>query len=295
MSSQTRVNITSPVGRLVMGSLYTGYTTDAENKPLVYKNGPDAGKPRLNFFFALAIPKAGEPHWAHTEWGRKILEVGAKAFPQAYQAPTFSWKIEDGDSVVPKKNGCIPNQNEGWKGNWIVKFSSSIAPKVYRQEGAAYFEETGIKLGFFVQVAFSVDGNQSTSQPGVYLNHSMVCLRGFGPEIVIAAVPVAAAVAAVPSLPAVTAALPAIPSNIQPNPGFLQVPVAQSAPSVAVSALPANVSLPVASVAPAVPVPVMTASPSKRMTAKAGGATYEAYKAAGWDDANMIAQGYLEA
>jgi len=53
----TKVNITSPVGRIVMGSLYDPSTTDAEGKPLVVKTGPNAGQPRVNYFFALAIPK----------------------------------------------------------------------------------------------------------------------------------------------------------------------------------------------------------------------------------------------
>jgi hypothetical protein len=38
----------------------------------------------------------------------------------------------------------------------------------------------------------------------------------------------------------------------------------------------------------------MIPSLSKRMTAKAGGATYETFIAANWTDAQMIAQGYLE-
>ena len=52
-----RTNITTPVGRLVAGSPYKGSDKDAEGRPLVVKNGPDAGKPRLDFYFAVAIPK----------------------------------------------------------------------------------------------------------------------------------------------------------------------------------------------------------------------------------------------
>ena len=53
-------NFTTPVGRLVMGSLYDGQDTDAEGRPLVYKTGPDAGKPRKNFFFGIAIQKGSD-------------------------------------------------------------------------------------------------------------------------------------------------------------------------------------------------------------------------------------------
>lgn len=181
-----KVNITSPVGRIVMGSLYDPSTTDAEGKPLVVKTGPNAGQPRVNYFFALAIPKGAEPHWAHTPWGQQIWNVGNQAFPNAAQSPAFAWKIEDGDSQIPNKKGRKPCENEGWSGHWILKFSGGFAPKVYQQEGAGYvqvMQKDFCKPGYFVEVAFSVDGNGSQSQPGVYINHSMVCFRAYGPEI----------------------------------------------------------------------------------------------------------------
>lgn len=181
-----KVNITSPVGRIVMGSLYDPSTTDAEGKPLVVKTGPNAGQPRVNYFFALAIPKGSEPHWAHTPWGQQIWNVGNQAFPNAAQSPAFAWKIEDGDSQIPNKKGRKPCENEGWRGHWILKFSGGFAPKVYQQEGAGYvqvMQKDFCKPGYFVEVAFSVDGNGSQSQPGVYINHSMVCFRAYGPEI----------------------------------------------------------------------------------------------------------------
>lgn len=181
-----RLNITSPVGRIVMGDLYKGSTTDAEGKQLVVKTGPNTGKPRVNFFFALAIPKTGEPHWAHTPWGKQIWETGNRAFPNAAQSPAFAWKIEDGDSQIPNKRGRKPCENEGWPGHWIVKFSGGFAPKIYEQQNGSYVqltEEGRVKPGYFAEVAFSVEGNGSQSQPGVYMNHSMVCFRAYGTEI----------------------------------------------------------------------------------------------------------------
>jgi len=181
-----KVNITSPVGRIVMGSLYEPSTTDAEGKPLVVKTGPNAGQPRVNYFFALAIPKGAEQHWAHTPWGQQIWAIGNQAHPNAAQSPAFAWKIEDGDSQIPNKKGRKPCDNEGWRGHWILKFSGGFAPKVYQQEGAGYvqvMQKDFCKPGYFVEVAFSADGNGSTSQPGVYLNHSMVCFRAYGAEI----------------------------------------------------------------------------------------------------------------
>ena len=88
-----RTNFTTPVGRLVMGSLYKAQTTDADNKPLLVKQGPNAGQPTVRYFFALAIPKnPGETHFAQTEWGQKIWQAGHAGFPQGQaNAPTFAW------------------------------------------------------------------------------------------------------------------------------------------------------------------------------------------------------------
>jgi len=262
-----KVNITSPVGRIVMGSLYDPSTTDAEGKPLVVKTGPNAGQPRVNYFFALAIPKGVEPHWAHTPWGQQIWNVGNQAFPNAAQSPAFAWKIEDGDSQIPNKKGRKPCENEGWRGHWILKFSGGFAPKVYQQEGAGYvqvMQKDFCKPGYFVEVAFSVDGNGSQSQPGVYLNHSMVCFRAYGQEITFGpdvasagfgaaplpagasmtppagAIPMPQAPAAAPALPGapVGYAPPPVPVGIPQMPG---VPGAPLAPANAAYAPPAGV------------------------------------------------------
>lgn len=290
------VNITSPVGRIVMGSLYNADNTDAEGKPLVIKNGPNAGQPRVNYFFALAIPKnPGETHWAQTAWGQQIYAVGAQDFPQSYQSPAFAWKIEDGDSAVPNKKGRKPCENEGWKGHWILKFSGGFAPKVYQQEGSGYvqvMQQDFCKPGYFVEVAFSAAGNKSQSQPGIYLNHSMVCFRAYGPEIsfgpdVSAAgfgaspLPAGASMTPPPSAVPMPAAAPSLPPALPvaagpipvvPNVGFLQVPPPAVAP---------------------VPPPVVAAPPARQMTAAANGVPYEAYIAQGWTDALLVQHGMM--
>lgn len=306
-----KVNITSPVGRIVMGSLYDPNTTDAEGKPLVVKTGPNAGQPRVNYFFALAIPKnPGETHWAQTAWGQQIWNVGNQAFPNIAQSPAFAWKIEDGDSQIPNKKGRKPCENEGWKNHWILKFSGGFAPKVYQQEGAGYvqaMQKDFVKPGYFVEVAFSVEGNGSQSQPGVYLNHSMVCFRAYGQEIQFgpdvssagfgaAPLPAGASMTPpagaipMPSAPAAVApAVPAMPAPgaapipVTPNPAFVQVP-----PPVAAAA-------PVAMGVPNVPVvpPAAPAAPVRQMTPAANGITYEAYIAQGWTDAQLIQNGLM--
>lgn len=306
-----KVNITSPVGRIVMGSLYDPNTTDAEGKPLVVKTGPNAGQPRVNYFFALAIPKnPGETHWAQTAWGQQIWNVGNQAFPNIAQSPAFAWKIEDGDSQIPNKKGRKPCENEGWKNHWVLKFSGGFAPKVYQQEGAGYvqaMQKDFVKPGYFVEVAFSVEGNGSQSQPGVYLNHSMVCFRAYGQEIQFgpdvssagfgaAPLPAGASMTPpagaipMPSAPAAVApAVPAMPAPgaapipVTPNPAFVQVP-----PPVAAAA-------PVAMGVPNVPVapPAAPATPVHQMTPAANGIAYEAYIAQGWTDAQLIQNGLM--
>lgn len=326
-----KVNITSPVGRIVMGSLYDPSTTDAEGKPLVVKTGPNAGQPRVNYFFALAIPKGAEPHWAHTPWGQQIWNVGNQAFPNAAQSPAFAWKIEDGDSQIPNKKGRKPCDNEGWRGHWILKFSGGFAPKVYQQEGAGYvqvMQKDFCKPGYFVEVAFSVDGNGSQSQPGVYINHSMVCFRAYGPEISFgpdvasagfgqSALPVGASLTPpagaipMPQAPAAAPAayappaLPGAPVGYAPPPvpaGVPQIPGVAPAPLAPAGSVPMP-SAP-APVAPA-PIPVTPnpgfvqvpppapAIPVRQMTANAQGVTYEAYVAAGWSDAQLVQNGLM--
>ena len=320
-----KVNITSPVGRIVMGSLYDPSTTDAEGKPLVVKTGPNAGQPRVNYFFALAIPKGAEPHWAHTPWGQQIWNVGNQAFPNTAQSPAFAWKIEDGDSQIPNKKGRKPCDNEGWRGHWILKFSGGFAPKVYQQEGAGYvqvMQKDFCKPGYFVEVAFSVDGNGSQSQPGVYINHSMVCFRAYGPEISFGpdvasagfgqsalpagasmtppagAIPMPQAPAAAPAAYA-PPALPGVPQipGVAPAPlaqgGFAPMPYAPApgAPApIPVTPNPGFVQVPPP--APMAPPPAPVA-PVRQMTAAAQGIPYESYIAQGWTDALLVQNGLM--
>ena len=301
------VNILTPVGRLVQGSLYVPQTTNAEGQPLVVKTGLSAGQPRVDFFFALAIPKGAEKGWHETAWGQLIVGVGYAAFPQAARSPDFAWKVQDGDSQVPNKKGRKPCEREGYPGHWVLNFSSGFAPKIYNSDGTQQIlEPNAVKLGSYVQVSGTVAGNGSTSNPGVFLNHSMLALAGYGPEIVVgpdaasvgfgqgvalpagaSATPVGGAFnptpaptpgayAPAPSAPAPYAAPAAIapapyaaPAAIAPNPAFLAVPPVVSAP-----------------------VPPAPAAPVTRvMSAKANGASYEACIAAGWTDATLAQNG----
>lgn len=306
----SRTNFTTPVGRLLMGSLYKPQTTDADGKPLVVKSGPNTGQPKVTFFFALGIPKGTEQHWAQTEWGAKIWATGHAAFPKEAQSPAFAWKIVDGDSQVPNKKGSKPCDREGHRGHWVLHFSSGFAPKIYNRDGTqAITGPDAVKLGYYVQVNCDVDGNDSTQNPGVFLNHVMVALSAYGTEIVVGPDPTAAGfgAAALPAgalaqppatfnpAPPVNPTMPlldfsklapppaptmppAAPPPAAPNPAFLQVPGA-----------------PVPPAAPPIPPAAPPAPPVRQMTAKAAGASYESFISQGWNDGLLVQHGYMVA
>jgi hypothetical protein len=309
------VTFTTPVGRLVMGSLYKAQTTDAENRPLVIKTGPNAGQPRVDFFFALAIPKGAERHWAETEWGEKIWVTGHKSFPNGQAtSPAFAWKIVDGDSSIPNKAGRKPCDREGYKGHWVVHFSGGYAPRIFNADGSApIVEPDAVKLGYYVQVAGSVAGNESMQQPGVYINHSMVALAGYGPEIVIGPDPTSAGFGTAPLPPGasavpvggfappagVAAAPPAPPAApVAAAPVYTPPAPAAPAPVAAASAAPAMVVQPhpgFLAVPGAAPPPPVVGTPVRLMLPAAGNITYEQYIANGWDDKLLIQHGMMAA
>ena len=286
-----RTNFTTPVGRLLMGSLYKAQTTDAERKPLVNKSGPNIGQPKVQYFFAVGIPKGAEQHWSQTEWGAKIWAAGHAAFPQVAGSPHFAWKVVDGDSQVPNRTGKKPCDREGYRGNWVVSFTSGFAPKIYNKDGSAQIvEPEAVKLGYYVQVNGDVDGNGSSQQPGVFINHSMVALSAYGTEIVVE--PDAASVGFG------NAALPA-GAMAAPVGGFNPVapaaaPQAYQPPAPYAAAAPApNPAFLAVGMPPAPPVPVAPAPVPKQMTPKAGGASYEQMIAAGWNDALLVQHGMM--
>nr|WP_297388173.1 hypothetical protein [uncultured Roseateles sp.] len=326
----TKMNLTSPVGRVVEGDFYKPNTTDAEGRPLVYKTGPDAGKPRVDYYFALAIPKGPEAQhgafgWMATEWGQKIRQVGEAFMAHATQLPGFAWKVTDGDSQIPNKNGRKPCDREGFKGHWVLKFSGGYAPKIYNANGTQAIVEPGaVKPGYFVQVNFDVDSNGSQSQPGVYLNHRMVALAGYGPEIHFGPDPSAAgfgvgvqlppgasatppagftppqapgapAVPAIPGTPAPAMAPPAaLPPTGGPAYSGAPVPPAVSVPPMLPPAVPAAVMAPPNPAFLQVPsVPAAPAAPARKLTDKAGGASYEQLIGAGWTDQTLIQHGLM--
>lgn len=316
MAASQNVQIQFPPGRIIMGNVYKGSDKDDKGQPRVVKSGPNKGQPFIQYFIGVAIPKAGEQAWWQTTWGQQIMGVGAAAFPNIYQNPSFAWKIDDGDSQVPNKRGKKPCDMEGARGHWILKFSSGFAPKVYAQPQPGVFVEQKdeiLKTGYWCVVSGSCSGNGSTESPGVYLGHSMLLFvktdaeiqqgpdaaSAFAGAIVSQALPAGAAAMpfAAPAMPMGAPGLPtaapammpapaAAPVPVTPNPAFPGLPGAAAAPAMPMAAaLPAPPSMPAAPVAPA--APVMTAA------GLATGHSYAAFRANGWTDDMMRQAGYL--
>lgn len=317
MSQKPTVELLLPPGRLVWGDLYNGRNTDMDGRPLTYKNGPDAGKPRVDFGFGIAIKKGAEQHWASTVWGQQIWAFGHAAWPQGQgQRPDFAWKIEDGDSTMPNKKNRRPCDNPGYPGHWIVKPSSSIAPRLYRMgpnnQPVPFPDVDAIQPGDWVEAFVNITSNETLANPGIYINHSMVCWRGLDPDGRFQLGPnpsqagfgqaaVAAGVSATPQGSAFvgTGATPPSPGGAPVNTG--PVGTAPPPPTVATAQPPAYTPPGLATAGQGVPPPPGAAAPPVAPTApvrvmlpKAGGTPYEAYIAGGWTDEQLRMNGYMQ-
>ena len=187
-----RIRVNFPVGRMVQGDLYKANDTDFVTKQKrVYPAGHRlAGQPKITYFFALAVEKKGEQHWAQTPWGQQIYQFATQAWPvdsrtgvAATQRPDFAWKIEDGDSVVPNKNNRINARTEGFKNSWIISFSSVYPPKIITTDFTPITEPNAVKRGFWIEPVGTVDTNESQGNPGIYINGEFVMFRAIDKEI----------------------------------------------------------------------------------------------------------------
>jgi hypothetical protein len=246
-----------------MGDCFTPQTTDAEGNPLIIKNGPNAGQPRVDYYMGLAIPKT-DPTYGPEVWD-KVHATARASFPGLFDAagncisPKFAFKIIDGDSQVPNTKGNKPCDREGFAGHWVLSFSGGFAPKCYTRNGEAVIvDPNGIKRGYYVRISGSVKGNGSQQQPGIFLNHSMVELVGYGEEIVSG--PDGAAVfgaAPAAALPAGASATPIAPATPLAAPGA--APVA-AAPVAAAPVAAAPVAAAPVAAAPVAAAPVAPAA-----------------------------------
>ena len=324
-------DFTLPVGRLVQGDVDELNEKDATGKPRLVKNGPNAGKPSPQCFFAVAIPKVPGQHWAASDWGSKIWAAGHAGQAQAGQMPAFAWKIVDGDATtlnqaVPPRRWC---DYEGFPGHWIVRFTSSYRPKLYTLMGVSTPQEivakpSGIECGYYVEVNCTVAPNRDNTKPGVYINPNMVCLRAYG-ERIVSGPDVSQAGFGQAPLPAGAMATPPAGFNPAPTPGAsggpaASVPCAPSAPTPGTPAPPGTAGYSTTPPPPAAPNPAFLQAPGfpapgvpgsvppppgaapsappppvagPQMTPLAGGVTYAAYVGAGWTDAQLREKGLM--
>ena len=225
--------IITPVGRLVMGSLFKGQTTDSQGNPLLVKNGPNAGDPRTDYFCALAISKK-DPGWP--AFHEKLKAAAQVYFPHLHAAdgtfrgPNFSWKLIDGDSDVPNQNGKIPNTREGFPGCYILSMSSGFPSALRSQDGSQVItDENAAKPGYYYRAIVSIRGNGSTQRPGLFINHNAFQFVAYGPEIVFGPDHASALQAApAPYLPPGASAEPVAPA-VPPEPAPAMAPAAPPA------------------------------------------------------------------
>lgn len=304
------LDVTFPPGRLVQGSLYDLNDKDWQGKPLTIKTGPNAGQLTKRSFIAVAIPKTpGMTHWATEPWGVGIWALGHAAFPKGEaQAPSFAWKVEDGDSQVPNKKGRKNCDSEGFPGNWIVNISSSFLPKVVTAHGDAYDVKDAVKLGYWVRAIVRVAGNgQAGGNAGIYINPVAVVYVGIDKEIStgpnvkallaaaggyalpshVTAAPTSGGAPGAPAAPSAPAAPPA--PGAAPPPPAAAPPAPAAPPQTPVAPSPGFTGAPGAPPAP--PAPPAAAGP--QLTAKAGAYTYAQLIAAGWSDATLKSNGYM--
>lgn len=314
MATNTAISVLFPTGRIVQGNLYKAQDKDADGKPMTVKSGPNQGKPTVQYYFGVAIKKT-QAHWANEtftdslgtvhNWGRALWDLGHASWPAGQaKAPTFAWKITDGDSVIPNRKGKKPAEREGFPGHWVVHFSSQFAPKIYNSNGSQILAEADyVKPGYFVMVAATVDTNRSDMNPGMYINHSMIAFQGFGPEIIFGpdaaaafagAAPAPAGMSAAPvgGLPA--SAVPGAPVGAPPPPA---PPVGVPAAAPTVAAVPAPSPQPMA-VAPAPAMIVPPAAPPAPVVptgpvVKLAGVSWASMVQAGWNETTARAAGHI--
>lgn len=287
MAKTQSYDFTTPVGRLVGGSVYLPKDKEADGTPRLVKKGPNAGKPKISWDFALAIPKVpGQTHWSQHPFFAPIWNFTHAAYPQGQaQVATFAWKILDGDSTVPNKNLNKNCDLEGFPGHWVVWFSTSSAPTIWNADGTQQIlEADAIKKGYFIQVQGSVAPNNDTQSPGIYWNHYRVALAAYGREISSGPTVAAAGFGQGVQLPAgaSTAPVAAAFSPAPPPP----VPGAPIAPPVPALAPPPPLPIPAAAPVPTLGQPTPLGLTVDLAAMRAGGQ---------WTEALLVQHGYITA
>ncbi|MHB8283491.1 MAG: hypothetical protein ACYDD1_02335 [Caulobacteraceae bacterium] len=272
---------TTPVGRLVQGDCYTAQA----RKDSLGKDVLKDGKPVMQFFVAVAIPK-NDP--ATPTFLESLRVQDRAAWPQYHNAqgqctnPTFADKITDGDGTDEK--GVPHSRKEGFAGHWVIKSVSGFAPKVVKHTPSGWVDTMPgeIKVGDYVRISGRTSSNMSQQSPGMYRNLDMIAFDHEGAAIVNG-----------PSAedrfgpPGGGSPMAAAATTGQPAPAATPAsPMAAPAPGPAAAPYAGYMAPPPAPNAPTPP-------PAAKATKPGSPYTYEALVVAGWTDEQMTAQGYL--
>lgn len=302
-------------GRLVGGSLYDMNDKDWQGQPLKYKSGDKIGQPYKKSHVAMAVKKTAG-HWGSEPWGSGIWAFGHAQFPKGEaNATTFAWKIEDGDSQIPKKNQRRNCDNPDWAGCWIIHAGQpERLPKIVTAHGDPLEQPGAVKLGYWGRLAVRIGGNgQFGGNAGIYINPQFFVYLGIDKEIVsgpnvkgmlatagqfalpahVQAAPVSAPQSfGSPIPPAGPPGVPTLPpGSPPPPPGAAAAPAAPAMPPPAVSVVPSQMFLPPQPPGAAPAAPAAPTGPA--MTALAKGLTYAQFIAQGWNDAQLRLNGYM--
>ena len=266
-----------PVSRMIGGSVYTPQLQFTENnQPVVDVR---TGVQVADYNIGIAIPKQGEQSWAETEWGKFIKAIGDAAYPGQSLAPTFSWKITDGDSQIPNKNNNRPCDQIGYAGNWIIWMRQRWSPTICDLKSQPLTTPDAIMSGDWVQCYVSVAPNVprpgKSHTPGIYINPMAVAFVGYHKDgrITGSAVNVQTIKFGSGAMPADVLATPV--GNVE------QPDVVQFVPP------------PAAPVPPPAPNTAFLEVPARVMTPAANGATYEQMIGAGWTDELLRQHGMM--
>jgi hypothetical protein len=259
------------------------------------------GLQRTEAFVGLAIPKGPEQDWKQTPWGALISQAAAAGYTNGeVMAPTFSWKVTDGDSVVPNKKGKKPCEREGFPGHWVLGCATGLPIRCHH---TGMYDPTQqiqdpkeIKRGDYCRIAIVAKANGSSADPsqnpGVYLNPKMFDLVRAGVAIATDSGPSAADVfggtaAQLPAGAMVDAGVAAVAGaqNFNTPPLNPAVQTTQTPPPLNPAA---QIQPHPQFLNPGGAVQPLQMSPQ----AIAQGITYESLVALGLDNAAMIAQGY---
>jgi hypothetical protein len=255
------------------------YTVDKDDAGNV-KMQADKVTPKTSMFVALAIPKGAEQAWYQTEWGAQMYAAGQAGWPNGeFQAATFAWKVEDGDSMIPNKKGKKNCDREGFPGNWIIKGTTQIPVACHhtgKYQAHECIQDKGqIKTGDYARMSIQVRGNAPSQSPGIYVNPQLFELVRAGIQIVGGGPDAADVFGGAPA--------PVMPEGAQIQQG-VPAPVAP-APAAPVAPAPA------APVAPAPEVLAPPPAPTAEPTYNVGGTEFTKAQliSSGWSEAQVAA------